>query len=259
MSLESSCISSSGSNIENNSDGCSGIPSSQAKYNSFISLFSKIAYILCKIITRKSRQIFVVFYIICEHEGYTRSKMKTILAIDTATKEGSISLIRNEILLSQIILEERNQTKEITPIIKKILSDNSLTLSDLNGIAVCIGPGFYTGTRIGVMNAKTLSFSLDLPLYPFTSFEIFKESYPSAMLDAKCGRTYLYKKGEISIVKNNTLEISEKTYYINENHLSHKEGLLVKTNKDILNISSSALRKSPVQYNDLKILYPNSI
>lgn len=57
-----------------------------------------------------------------------------------------------------------NKTQIILPMVDKILKKHSLTPKDLSGIRVNIGPGSYTGLRVGVAIANTLSFALKIPV-----------------------------------------------------------------------------------------------
>jgi tRNA threonylcarbamoyladenosine biosynthesis protein TsaB len=60
-----------------------------------------------------------------------------------------------------------NQSNDLLPEIEKVLADKNVTLSNLRAILVNIGPGSYTGVRIGVTVANTLAWSLDIPVYGF--------------------------------------------------------------------------------------------
>ena len=93
------------------------------------------------------------------------------LVINTAQKDSYVALYQESILLKKIFNKENDQSKELLPTIDKILLDNKLSLNDLGLIGVCIGPGTFTGTRIGVITAKTLAFAKKIPLIGFNSRE----------------------------------------------------------------------------------------
>ncbi|MCI5052847.1 MAG: tRNA (adenosine(37)-N6)-threonylcarbamoyltransferase complex dimerization subunit type 1 TsaB [Simkaniaceae bacterium] len=66
-------------------------------------------------------------------------------------------------------------------------------LGNFDAIAIGTGPGAFTGTRIGVMVAKSLSYAMNLPLIPFCSLELYAPQEPgpfTIVTDAKAGKTY---------------------------------------------------------------------
>ena len=91
--------------------------------------------------------------------------MKYILHIDTSTDAGSVLLSAdNSIVSERNNTIARNHAASINNMIEEVLFDAGVTLSDLNAIAVCGGPGSYTGLRIGLATAKGICFALDIPL-----------------------------------------------------------------------------------------------
>ena len=65
------------------------------------------------------------------------------------------------------------------PMIEEILSVNEITTSYLNEIIVVNGPGSFTGVRLGVTIAKTLAYTLDIPIKTITSLEAYAVSIES--------------------------------------------------------------------------------
>jgi tRNA threonylcarbamoyladenosine biosynthesis protein TsaB len=59
------------------------------------------------------------------------------------------------------------------PLIKEILDTNNIGVKDLNEILVVNGPGSFTGVRIGVTIAKTLAYTLNIPIKTITSLEMY--------------------------------------------------------------------------------------
>jgi len=88
-----------------------------------------------------------------------------ILQIDTSTSICSVALSEHGQTRAVIDLDEPNaHAGKLTILIEEILSDGGLTLKDLDAVAVSMGPGSYTGLRIGVSTAKGLCYGLDIPL-----------------------------------------------------------------------------------------------
>ena len=64
-----------------------------------------------------------------------------------------------------------NHSQTGMPLCKEILDKNNLTLNDIDGFAVVVGPGSFTGLRIGIAIAKGFAFSLNKPLYGISSLK----------------------------------------------------------------------------------------
>ncbi len=92
--------------------------------------------------------------------------MPLILAIETATKLCSVALARDGVLLSLHELEsdQHIHAEKVNVFIEAVMKDAGLSLQDLDAVAVGIGPGSYTGLRIGLSAAKGLCYALDVPI-----------------------------------------------------------------------------------------------
>lgn len=96
-----------------------------------------------------------------------------ILCIDTSSKLCGVGIFENEKLIDKIELNNGlTHSETLMPILKQILEKNSLVLKNFDLIAVDIGPGSFTGIRIGVATAKAFSDSLTIPCVGIDSLEI---------------------------------------------------------------------------------------
>ena len=94
------------------------------------------------------------------------------LFISTYDKLINISLLKDGKLKSTIEeISKQNHSILVMPMIDNILKSNKITTSDLNEIIVVNGPGSFTGVRIGVVIAKTLAYTLNIPIKTITSLE----------------------------------------------------------------------------------------
>lgn len=96
--------------------------------------------------------------------------MALILSIDTSTKSTSVALAKDEKLLA--FAEEHevvSHAEKLSFFIEKVLNKAKIRVADLDAIAIAIGPGSYTGLRIGLSTAKGLSYTLDIPLISISS------------------------------------------------------------------------------------------
>lgn len=71
----------------------------------------------------------------------------------------------------------RNHSVYVMPMINDILNNNDIKANYLNEIIVVNGPGSFTGVRIGVVIAKTLAYTLDIPIKTITSLLAYAVSY----------------------------------------------------------------------------------
>lgn len=109
------------------------------------------------------------------------------LIIDTSGMDSFVSLYQNGKLLTKH-LPSIKQSQTLLPAIQKLLEGETIDF-----IAVGTGPGSFTGTRVGVMTAKTLAFAKGVPLVPFCSLKIYtpdQEGPFTLFGDAKSSGTF---------------------------------------------------------------------
>ena len=100
-----------------------------------------------------------------------------MLAIDTATEFAGLALYTEDTVWAEEIWHAaRNHTVEVMPRLHHMLQKRSLSVAQLDGIAVSIGPGSYTGVRIAVALAKGLALPHNLPVIGVPTLEIV--AYP---------------------------------------------------------------------------------
>lgn len=88
-----------------------------------------------------------------------------ILNIETSTRICSVALASgNEIVDSRVQENTFEHAKILHPFIKDVMDTAQWSFDDLDAVAVSVGPGSYTGLRIGASAAKGLCFALDIPL-----------------------------------------------------------------------------------------------
>lgn len=97
--------------------------------------------------------------------------MKTLF-IDTHLFDLHIILFNNnEILREKHIMDKKNNSTLLMPSIKEVISDDTF-----DEIIVVNGPGSFTGVRLGVTIAKTLAYTLDVPIKTVTSLDLMAYS-----------------------------------------------------------------------------------
>lgn len=92
-----------------------------------------------------------------------------ILALETTGKYGSAAIITDDAVFNVASNNEMNHLQDIISITDAALKETGITKSDLTHIACSVGPGSFTGIRIGVTTARTLAQSLGLPCIAVSS------------------------------------------------------------------------------------------
>jgi tRNA threonylcarbamoyl adenosine modification protein YeaZ len=100
-----------------------------------------------------------------------------ILAIDTSSKICAVAILENEKVIDEIILDNgKTHSENLMPILKDCLERNNLELKDMNLIAVSVGPGSFTGIRIGIASIKPMAEVWNLPVASVTSLETLAQN-----------------------------------------------------------------------------------
>ncbi len=98
------------------------------------------------------------------------------LALETSTDAGSVALLKDQnVLALREWRREKSHSELVTSKIQDCLSEASISAKQLNRIAVGHGPGSFTGIRIAVNAAKTLSYSAGCPIFATNTFRILAE------------------------------------------------------------------------------------
>jgi len=96
-----------------------------------------------------------------------------ILGINTSTKFCNLGLIEDEDVLIEYTINglKKKHSSILVPAIKDLLKTIGLKMEEINGIAISIGPGSFTGLRIGLCVAKGLCYARSLPLLGITTLD----------------------------------------------------------------------------------------
>ncbi|MGD6969290.1 tRNA (adenosine(37)-N6)-threonylcarbamoyltransferase complex dimerization subunit type 1 TsaB [Rossellomorea vietnamensis] len=128
-----------------------------------------------------------------------------ILGIDTSNYQLGIALVDgNEVIGEFITNIKKNHSLRAMPAVEMLMKECGIAPADLDKIVVANGPGSYTGVRIGVTIAKTMAWSLNIPVVGVSSLAVLASSgryfdgLISPLFDARRGQLYtgLYKFSE---------------------------------------------------------------
>jgi len=168
-----------------------------------------------------------------------------VLGIDTSTKKLSVAIVEG----SQVLAEfegsgSLRHSQDLIPTIESLLKKTKLTLNDLDGFAISIGPGSFTGLRIGVSTIKALNIVTNKPIAAVPTMDIIAYNIKNnpgdicVIIDAKKNKVYscIYKHDNEKLVKKTDYllitpdellkKISRPTTFIGDGIALYKDKLL---------------------------------
>src|SRR5262245_38001918 len=102
------------------------------------------------------------------------------LVIETSSRVGRLGLARGGIVVREAKLDEtRRHARDLAATVGRLLTEEGLAPRDLTGVMVSIGPGGYTGLRVGVMSAKALAYATGCKLAAVPTFAAIAEQTPA--------------------------------------------------------------------------------
>lgn len=153
-----------------------------------------------------------------------------ILSMDTSSDVCSVALLEDNEIIDEIHNEsEREHSQSLMPMIKELLEKNNITLDNIDLVATGIGPGSFTGIRIGIATVKAFSDAKNIPVVGVNSLEaqaymvLLKEEKDSSkilsMIDARNENAYVavyrFRNDNLSVYKNpEIMSISNAPEYL---------------------------------------------
>ena len=139
-----------------------------------------------------------------------------ILALETSTKVGSVAITEGEHLIAEYILNViSTHSERLLPSIDQILKDSKLSIREIDGFAISLGPGSFTGLRIGISTVKGLAFAAGKRVAGIPTLDVLAHNlaYTHCMvcpiIDARKGEIYtaLYKGNGRGTLKKLTADL----------------------------------------------------
>ncbi|OCL27763.1 tRNA N6-adenosine(37)-N6-threonylcarbamoyltransferase complex dimerization subunit TsaB [Orenia metallireducens] len=189
------------------------------------------------------------------------------LAIDSSTNTGSIALISEDGLIGEELLNLTDtHSQRLMPQLVNLLEGSGYEPKDLEGVGVGLGPGSFTGIRIGLTTAKTLAQSLKIPIIGISTLEAmaynlkYTSAYLCPMIDGRRDRvfTVLYKgKGYLEAESQESLiaiddllkelvDIEEDIYFIGEVANKYRDKIMEEVKEPRFVSSSFNLPKASI-------------
>src|SRR5215470_19138995 len=119
------------------------------------------------------------------------------MAVETSTLAGGVALLDGERLVGEYLLDVRaTHSERLMPTIDRVLADAGWKPGELDGLAVAVGPGSFTGLRIGLSAVKGLALALAIPIAAVPTLDAMAAALPFAdlpvcpVIDARKGEVY---------------------------------------------------------------------
>lgn len=203
-----------------------------------------------------------------------------ILAIDTTTKKAAVALKIDNNIYSQEVNNEITHSEKLLPLLDDVLNNANIELKDIDLFALTLGPGSFTGVRIGIATIKAIAKVTNKKIFGTTSLELlaldgiskstFKPQYLLSLMDAKNNRVYynLYKYEDDKLVdcdfsgNDYTSSVMEKIKELNlkdllitiDNNVSNIPNAISVT-LDLKNIFNLDLNSNLYDYLNLDAMY----
>jgi len=150
-----------------------------------------------------------------------------LLGIDTSTRKGILCLGGGRKIIATQVLSDRLFSEQIFPALDALIKKSKLKAQDIQAIVVSLGPGSFTGLRIGVSLAKSLAYALEIPLVGVSTLDALAFSAPlkgliCPLLEAY-GNQYYAQFYQISEAK--LTRLSEPLFLPLEKIIEEKENL----------------------------------
>jgi tRNA threonylcarbamoyladenosine biosynthesis protein TsaB len=152
-----------------------------------------------------------------------------ILAIETATADTEVALCDEAGALAEMAVRRgRRHVESLHTGIERVLADAEAKISDVGCIAVDIGPGLFTGLRVGVTTAKTLAAARRIPLVTATSLEILSAAArPLGGAGVQVVPVIDMRRGEVAWDLDATIELGPPSHLAAALDARHSPFLLV--------------------------------
>src|SRR5215831_10270750 len=121
-----------------------------------------------------------------------------LLILETSGRSAHVAVALGDSLLARSRLDEaRRHARDLAPAVLQLLHGQGWRARDLHGVIVSLGPGSYTGLRVGIISAKALCYALGCPLVGVETFAAIATQAPAeatrldVLADAQRDKVYI--------------------------------------------------------------------
>jgi tRNA threonylcarbamoyladenosine biosynthesis protein TsaB len=144
-----------------------------------------------------------------------------IIAFDTATDVATSALVWDGEVLGELASRPVSVLEDIDALLRR----GGVRDSQLEGIAVGIGPGSFTGLRMGLATGRALAFSLDLPMAGVSTLDALAAGAPGAtpVIDARRREVFTLLDGEPVVVAPTDLPVAEGQMFVGDGAVRYRK------------------------------------
>jgi len=142
------------------------------------------------------------------------------LAFDTATGVATTALVRD----GDVLGERAGRAIGVVADADELIREAGLAAGDLDLLAVGVGPGSFTGVRIGLAAARGLGLALDLPVAGVSTLDALAAGAPGAVpvIDARRGEVFTLASGSVRCVAPDALEVEAGRTYVGDGAVRYR-------------------------------------
>jgi tRNA threonylcarbamoyladenosine biosynthesis protein TsaB len=146
-----------------------------------------------------------------------------IVAFDTATDVATSALVWDGEVLGELASRPISVLEDIDALLRR----GGVRDSQLEGIVVGIGPGSFTGLRMGLATARALAFSLELPMAGVSTLDALAAGAPGAtpVIDARRREVFALVGGEPVVLPPAQLPVADGRVYVGDGALRYREAI----------------------------------
>ena len=159
-----------------------------------------------------------------------------VLGIDTSSLATSVAVIEdNKLICEYTVNTKKTHSQKLMPMIENMLNISDLNINEIDLIAVCEGPGSFTGLRIAMATAKAIAHVNNLPIVGINSVELLAgnmnlcEKNICSILDAQRTQVYMgqYKYDNNKLVELKGVDVVDIEYLLEELKNTNEEWIMV--------------------------------
>jgi tRNA threonylcarbamoyl adenosine modification protein YeaZ len=159
--------------------------------------------------------------------------MNYSLFIDCSQKYCYLGLIKNNCFINTLSVKTNNNlTDIIVEYIDKLLSKYKVDANEIKNIYVLVGPGSFTGVRVGLLVSKAFNSIYETKIYQMNSLEFQKNNKQYSILDANGNLNYVLHDNKIELMnKNKTSQLNSQNSIENYKNLNVFSNFLINKSK----------------------------
>ena len=190
--------------------------------------------------------------------------MTTILAVDTSTEACSVALQIGNETIAKFADEPRSHSRLLMPMVQQVLAEAQIKVNQLDAIGVSIGPGSFTGLRIGFGAVQGMAYGADIPVVPISTLKLMVATYSRQQNTAVCEITALldarmseFNLGRYKLEDNNQIVALEDDRPVSAEQVI----ALIEANNPsaIIGDSGNLFETAPQLADQFTQIYPNAI